>query len=501
MQNSRTAQEVSKRVGIWIRVSTEDQAQGDSPQHHEQRARYYAEAKGWQVIEVYHLEGVSGKGVGNHPETKRMREDISKGHITGLIFSKLARLARNTKDLLDFADYFKLHDADLISLQESIDTSTPAGRLFYTMIAAMAQWEREEIAERVAASIPIRAKLGKPLGGPSPFGYTWENGKLTLNPQEAPIRRLVFELFAEHGRKKTVASLLNEAGYRTRAGEEFTDTTVTRLLRDPVAKGLRRANYSKRPSGANGWGLKPESDWVFSEVEAIVPEELWEQCNAVLDARRRPNGKKPGKRPVHLFAGLVVCHCGPKMYVPTGTPKYVCKACRNKIPIVDLEGIYQEQLRAFLLSTDELARYVSDAETSIANNEQLLAALTAEHRKVSQDMERLFDLHRTGQIPTQGFGDRYRPLQERLDQIDQEMPRLQADADFVRINFLSGDQVFHEAQTLAERWPHLTLPERRQIVEAITEEIIVGQGDVTINLCYLPVPPELLAKRQQVLTD
>src|SRR5205814_8838282 len=90
--------EQQKPVGIWIRVSTEDQVRGESPEHHERRARLYAEAKGWDVIEVYRLDAMSGKTVKDYPDTRRMLEHVKTGHITGLIFSKLARLARNTKE-------------------------------------------------------------------------------------------------------------------------------------------------------------------------------------------------------------------------------------------------------------------------------------------------------------------------------------------------------------------------------------------------------------------
>src|SRR5438445_2759075 len=93
----RNQDTTGKTVGIWIRVSTEDQARGESPEHHEKRARMYAESKGWTVVRVYDLSGVSGKTVMEHPEAQAMLADVRARRIRGLVFSKLARLARNTR--------------------------------------------------------------------------------------------------------------------------------------------------------------------------------------------------------------------------------------------------------------------------------------------------------------------------------------------------------------------------------------------------------------------
>src|SRR5260221_14611775 len=99
-----------KSVGIWIRVSTEDQVKGESPEHHERRARLYAESRGWDVKEGYHLDAVGGKTVMGFPETKRMLAEIHRGHLTGIIFSKLARLATNTREILAFSHVFRATD-------------------------------------------------------------------------------------------------------------------------------------------------------------------------------------------------------------------------------------------------------------------------------------------------------------------------------------------------------------------------------------------------------
>jgi len=478
-----------KRVGIWIRVSTEDQVRGESPETHERRARLYAEAKNWNVVEVYRLDAVSGKTVKDTPEAKRMLADIKEGHITGLIFSKLARLARNTKELLDFSESFRKYDADLISLAESIDTSTPAGRLFYTMIAAMAQWEREEISERVAASVPIRAKEGKPLGGQAPFGYQWKDKKLLIEPKEAPVRKLMFELFQEHKRKKVVARLLNEQGYRTRKGSKFSDTTVDRLLCDPIAKGIRRANYTtNHTSGSKGaWELKPESEWVHTEVEPIVSEELWNECNHFITEQRKKR-KRRTKPVVHLLSGLTYCICGPKMYVPSNNPKYTCQKCRNKIPVDDLEAVFHNQIKGFLFSDKEITSHLEQADLVLKDKTELLGVLEKEAHKINSEIDKLYDLYQSGMIDKTGFGTKYKPLAERRDQLEDQIPETQAEIDILKISHLSQEVAIEEARDLHTKWPKLPKEEKRRIVEAIVERITVGDGEVNISLYYTPPP-------------
>ncbi len=478
-----------KSVGIWIRVSTEDQVRGESPETHERRARLYAEAKGWNVVEVYRLDAVSGKTVKETPEAQRMLADVRDGRITGLIFSKLARLARNTKELLEFSEIFRECNADLISLAESIDTSTPAGRLFYTMIAAMAQWEREEIAERVAAAVPIRAKAGKPTGGQAPFGYAWKDQKLVVDETEAPVRKLMFELFAVHKRKKQVARLLNEQGYRTRNGGKFTDTTVDRLIRDPIAKGTRRANYTTSPNGdKRAWALKPEEEWVLLEAPAIVSEVLWSECNRFLEGQRT-RLKRVTKPAVHLFAGVTYCSCGRKMYVPSNNPKYTCKPCRNRIPTDDLEAVFHAEIKNFLFSDSEIRERMDAAHAEVRTKMELLAVLEGEAEKLATETDKLYDLYQSGMIDKAGFGRKYEPLRERREQLDNQIPELQADIDLLKIAHLSEESALLEARDLHSEWHSLSREDKRRIVEEITERIIVGGGEIDIHLYYTPPAP------------
>ncbi|MCP5545644.1 MAG: recombinase family protein [Akkermansiaceae bacterium] len=479
-----------RRIGIWLRVSTEEQVAGESPRHHEERARSFAKAKDWRVVEVYRLDAVSGKSVRDHPEAKRMLEDVKRGHVQALVFSKLARLARNTRELLEFSEEFREHGADLISLQESIDTSTPAGRLFFTIVAAMAQWEREEISERIAASVPVRAKLGKPTGGQTVYGYHWVDGELVPHPDEAPVRRLIYELYRKERHKRPVAMILNERGYRTRSGKPFTDMSVERLIRDTTAKGVRLANHTKSQGQNKAWTLKPADEWVRLPVEAIVDEDLWEDCNRILADVKSKYTRVRRKKPTYLFSGLVYCgHCGgtQKLYPQTGWDKYRCTKCACKIAKDDLEELFVEQLGGFLVSEDEVGSYLDTTEDDAKDREVLLEKTRKDLEKAQKREDRLYELYEQEAIGLDEFREKFGPLNEKKQQLVETIANLQEEIRILRSQNVSKEEVIKEGETLLEEWPDLDHDRKRDIIENLVERITVHKDRrVEFSLHFVP---------------
>ena len=239
------------------------------------------------------------------------------------------------------------------------------------------------------------------------------------------------------------------------------------------------------------WEEKPESEWGTLQLEPIIPDALWDQCNRILEEQHK-KGKRPGKKPVQLFAGLAFCACGHKMYVRSNSPKYVCLKCHNKIPIIDLDGIFFDELKAYFTNGEAIARHLSSAKDTACDKEALLANQQNEIAKVREEMKQTHQLYLNGKLSIDGFGDFYKPLEERLNQLQKELPRLQAEVDYLKVSNLSADEVLAEANTLYSRWPTLPTEDKRKIVESILEKVVIGPGDeIELTLSYLPSSEEM----------
>jgi site-specific DNA recombinase len=185
------------------------------------------------------------------------------------------------------------------------------------------------------------------------------------------------------------------------------------------------------------------------------------------------------------------------MYVSSDSPKYVCKKCRNKITCADLEAVFHEQLKGYFLSPEEIAKHLAQADEVIKAKEDTLQSLQSERQKLVKEMDKVYRAYVTDQITVDGFGRQYRPLEDRLKEIDDELPRLQAEVDFMKIQLLSKDEILAEARDLYARWPSLEAAEKREIIEQIVEQIVVGKDDLSIKLCYIPSGSEMAGNGQR----
>ncbi len=150
-----------KRVGVYIRISTGEQ----NPDLQKHELPEYSERRGWQVVQTY-FDAVSG-GKDKRPALDRLMADARRRKLDVVVVWKFDRFARSTSHLLRALEEFSALGIDFVSVTEAIDTSTPAGKMVFTILGAVAELERSIIRERVVAGQRAAKRRGVKFGRPS----------------------------------------------------------------------------------------------------------------------------------------------------------------------------------------------------------------------------------------------------------------------------------------------------------------------------------------------
>ena len=190
------------------------------------------------------------------------------------------------------------------------------------------------------------------------------------------------------------------------------------------------------------------------------------------------------------------------MYERANIGKFHCRACNRKIPVQGLEEFMRQELHLFYGSPQQVAVRLDDAKKNLVENEQALASLQRQIQKVREDMKQTHQLLLDGHITPQGFGEFYKPAEERLNQLLTGLPKLEADVNRLRVNQISVEEVIHEARTLYEQWLMLD-NDRRTIVETVFERIEIKDGQnggvkILPSFSSLPTSEELFKNQQQM---
>ena len=207
---------MKKRAAIYIRVSTQEQAQ-ESYSVGEQKERLiaYCKAQAWVIANIYVDGGYSGANL-NRPGIQKLMKETDNFDV--VLVYKLDRLSRSQRDTLYLIEeIFLPNKVDFVSMQESFDTSSPFGKAMIGLLAVFAQLEREQIKERTRMGKMARAKAGLHHGaGHIPIGYEYKDGKLIINPYEAEQVKKIYEWYLEGASYQVITDRLHEKGYTNR---------------------------------------------------------------------------------------------------------------------------------------------------------------------------------------------------------------------------------------------------------------------------------------------
>ena len=231
-----------KKACVYTRVSTDAQGEDGkvSLPEQERMAKACIESKGWEYVRTYEDNGYSGRTT-DRPALMQMLADIKSGEIGAVVIYKLDRLSRKQRDTLSIIeDYLLKNGVDLISLNETLDTTSPWGRAMIGVLSSFNQLESENIAMRTAMGRYATAREGGYAGGKPPLGYKAVNGELVVVPEEAEIVKLVFGLREAGGTLIGIAEELNRRGYRSKKGNPFKHSAVQTILNN---EDTYRGNY------------------------------------------------------------------------------------------------------------------------------------------------------------------------------------------------------------------------------------------------------------------
>jgi len=221
----------ARAVG-YVRVSTDKQADGGvSLEAQTAKVRAMADVQDAHLLEVVTDAGVSAKTL-QRPGLARVLALVRARAVDMVLVAKLDRLTRSVRDLADLLDVFAKHGVALVSVAESLDTGSAAGRLVLNVMASVSQWEREAIGERTRDALRHKKANGERVGT-VPFGYQLgpDGVALVANFDEQRVLRLLRDLRQTGYTLQAIADELNRQGLRTRRGSPWQLRTVHHLLR------------------------------------------------------------------------------------------------------------------------------------------------------------------------------------------------------------------------------------------------------------------------------
>ncbi len=439
-----------RKAAIYIRVSTEAQREeGYSLEAQREALTAYCVSKGIARYEYYEDGGFSGGSL-NRPQIQRLIQDAEADRLSHVIVYKLDRLSRSQKDTLYLIeDVLNPHGVAFVSLNESMDTGTPMGRLMLGILSAFAQLERENIRERTRMGMRERVRAGYWMGGGRvPFGYDYDAAQGILVPnQDAERVREMYRLYLEGYSPQNIADLM---------GLKY-DRLVIQILKRKANTGVIVYQGQEYPG----------------QHQPLISRELYEETMLAMEERAGKNLHSGS----HLLTGLVYCgRCGAKMrYQKWGRNghKLVCYSRQGSKPYLvrdpdcTQEYVWADEVEEAV--AEDLFRFGAEKtlEPEASVEKSVRELLEQQREKAERKLRRLYSLYSEGEEETlrEAVREQQREVAALREKIRQEETR--------RTISRRKKKALEKIQSLRDVWPAMTPRERRAVVDQVIQRVVV----------------------------
>ena len=474
--------EEKKKCGLYMRVSTEDQArEGFSLPEQKERLESFCKFKGYEIIDYYEDAGISAK-TGNHrPEFERLKNDIKAKKVNTIVALKLDRITRSIYDWKNLMTFLDENDAYLDCVNDEINTTSANGKMISRLLMSVSQNEIERTSERTKIGMAGAIKQGH-IPHVAPLGYKHEDKKLVIDYTTKDIVIRIFDLYYNGMSYKKISNLLNKE--KVLGKDNWRDSTIVGIIENEIYKGdFVHGKSTKHPT------------YYEDVVEPIISKEMWEDCQV----QKKKNSRSYQRTLTYLYLQKLKCpKCGRILGGKATTKKngkvyyyYYCNDCKIQFK----EKVINDYFSQFI---DELTEY-----DSVVNQfflpmikqkfDEPREQLEKEINNQKNKLERIKKAYVNGVFELQEYNEERKivekaisELENKLDSTDcaEELRFTPKDILLKRdIDFINKIKLDKEYQERTKTWKDYTRKEQADLIMKYVDDIeltLVG-NEVVVN--------------------
>lgn len=465
--------DVKKVCGLYMRVSTEDQArEGFSLPEQKERLEAYCKFKGFVIKDYYTDAGISAKTGNYRPEFERLKEDIKSKKINTIIALKQDRITRSIFDWEELMRFLEENDAYLDCVNDDINTTNANGKMVSRILMSVSQQEIERTSERTKVGLAGAIKQGH-IPHQAPLGYKHENKKLVIDHLTKDVVIRIFELYHKGMSYQKISTLFNKE--QVLGKTNWRDSSIVAILENEIYKGdFVHGKRTKHPT------------YYENVVEPIVSKEMWEECQV----QKKKNSKSYQRTLTYLFLQKLRCPKCNRILGGKATQKkngniyyyYYCHDCKINFK----ESLVEEFFNDFVNELVEYDSVVNQFFLPMIKQkfDEPQEELKKDINKQKDKLERIKRAYINGVFSLEEYNDERKLVESALEKLQNELDEatscetlnftpqdilLKRDIDY--INKVKLEKEYKER---TKTWKDYTREEKSELIMKYVDDIKLG---------------------------